>query len=98
MTREELEEAEVYWERKNNEEKGMIKGWWSDIQYVHPNTHINDKGSLGKLMSDADAMLFELLKICRTVYMTQDESYWKPIKEVIERVTGRPIDEVMKNG
>jgi len=41
-------------------------------------------------------MLKELVKIYTTIYNTQCEAYWMPIKTVIEKATGQTIEEVLK--
>ena len=48
-----------------------------------------------KLICAAPDMLAELIKIYETIYNTQHEEYWMPIKLVIERATGLSIEEVL---
>jgi hypothetical protein len=49
-----------------------------------------------RLIAAAPEMLNELIKIYTTMYMTQRECYWMPIKDVIEKATGMSIDEILK--
>ena len=48
-----------------------------------------------RLIAAAPEMLEELIKIYTTMYMTQKECYWMPIKLVIEKATGMSIEEVL---
>ena len=48
-----------------------------------------------RLIAAAPEMLEQLIKIYNSMYMTQHESYWMPIKIVIETATGKSIDEVL---
>jgi hypothetical protein len=48
-----------------------------------------------RLIAAAPEMLNELIKIYTTMYMTQRECYWMPIKDVIEKATGMSIEEVI---
>lgn len=46
-----------------------------------------------RLIAAAPEMLKELIKIYTTMYMTQKECYWMPIKLVIEKATGMSVEE-----
>jgi hypothetical protein len=49
-----------------------------------------------ELEQENKKMLDELIKLYDTVFNTQHECYWQPMKEIIESVTGKTIEEVIK--
>jgi len=60
--------------------------------------HSSDKEgeANARLIAAAPEMISELIKIFNTLYNTQPECYWMPIKDVIEKATGMSIEEVLK--
>lgn len=48
-----------------------------------------------RLIAAAPEMLEQLIKIFTTMQNVQQECYWMPIKQVIEKATGMSIEEVL---
>lgn len=60
--------------------------------YEHTKQHSEANA---RLIAAAPDLLNELIKIYNTMYMTQHECYWMPIKNIIEKATGSTIEEVL---
>jgi hypothetical protein len=71
----------------------VIESQFSTIGWLYSGKENSEANA--RLITAAPEMLNELIKIYTTMYMTQRECYWMPIKDVIEKATGMSIDEVI---